>query len=146
MNFKVDVHTQMAKARLAKAKRRIQEQGTVSVKDMVTSGKEYLRGIVPFDTGFLYRTIKGEATLNSGKIKFEPHITPKSQRRAGDESGWRFPTGTFSLVRWMAQSPKAKNHFRNMSPQNLNMMKSTRGYLQQYKGRKVKQDFKKLKL
>jgi len=137
-------YTNLAKARLAKAEKKIKQQAYASIKDIKNVGKEYLKSIVPYDTGWLYRTIQGKVLTRSGGpqavIKFEPYITPKSHR-------WKTKVDNypnFSLVRWAATSPKARGHFKNGD--DPRWMKRTRAKLLQYAPGKIRNDYKRLKL
>ena len=140
--IKVNVNTKLAIARLAKAEKKIKAQGYASITDIKNVGKEFLKSIVPYDTGWLYRTIQGKVlTKATGPLlvlKFEPYITPNTQR-------WgRGNYANFSLVRWAATSPKARSHFRNGG--DPRWMKRTRAKLLEYAPRKIRNDYKKLKL
>jgi len=136
------VHTQRALARLKKAEKKIAKQGFASMKDAKNLGMEHLRSIVPYETGWLYRTIKGNVSTAAGgprvKIRFDPYITPNSHRN----SVGNYPN--FSLVRWAATSPKAKSHFKNGG--DPRWMKRTRAYLMTKVPGKVRNDYKGLKL
>ena len=138
--FKMHVNTRLANARLKKAEKKIESQGFTSMVDVKTLGMEYLRSIVPYDTGEIYRSIEGNVATKAGgpRVKIEFKGSDDYKNRTPSE---RFPT--FNLVRYAA-SGSGRKHFTRSG--DSRWMKRTRTYLQSKVGDKVKNDYKKLRL
>ena len=140
-SVKVSMDTRLAIARLRKYENKVVKQGMATMTDIKNLGKNYLQSIVPYYTGFLFRTIRGEvkqkASGPEGKIWFDgaDNYTNRTPSK-------KFPT--FSLVRWAAQSSKAPKHFGE-SATNLKWMKRTRSYLNSNVQKKFRSDLKKIK-
>lgn len=104
VRLKVDVRTQLARARLRKFGKAVEKAGQQTVQDLVNIGKDKARELVPKgSTGWLYKQISGRVIPGpnpKAQIFLKEQIVPDSHRLFPNTG--QYPQ--FNLAKWMHET------------------------------------------
>ncbi len=141
---KTTINARKAIRKLQRYEQAIIEKGTATVSDLGLLGKNFAKNIVPYDTGFTYKSIRKKTIRRvepESKIFNEPSIRPNDVVHRGKPRQGGIVN--FNLVRWMHTSPKARSHIKSGDPQ---FMYTTREYLNGIKGDVARGRFKTINI
>lgn len=143
MMAKTQVDYSRALKKIRAARKDIQKQGELTIKDLLREGLLKAKASAPFDTGLTAKSVrtiqKRRADGSEGLI-----IAPNAHKAKieGRIKGHYKLKGHFNLTRWM-HNPKNFGHFRKARPDFMNL---TAEYLRRIKKTTANNRMQKIKL
>lgn len=132
--IQLDVDVTKAAKKLYRLEKKFNEVGRLAITEIGEAGRDYARSISPYYSGRTFRNIKFRRKESDTQV-----VIVAQNPTASD--GHRRTIKNFNLVRWMHQSPLAKDHIKSGNPR---FMYATRDYLRRYAPTRVTARFNKV--